>query len=66
MEGWACWQAASASLRGGMVAAHVDAAAALALAQAAGVPPAQAAPLITAVQDGLAAALAKREKGRKA
>jgi hypothetical protein len=65
VEGWACWSAAEAALRGGeMLVPHVDAAAALALAQAAGVPPVPAAELVMAVQSGMGAGLAKRE-GRR-
>jgi hypothetical protein len=62
VEGWACWQAAEASLRGGaMVAAHVDAAAALSLAEASGVSRLSAAELIVAVQSGVAMGMRKRE-----
>jgi hypothetical protein len=61
-EGWACWQAADASLRGGAFSApHLDLAAAMALAEAAGVPRAAAADLLRATQAGLMAGLAKRE-----
>lgn len=61
VDGWACWHAAEASLRGGMVNPHVDMASALALAEASGVPRAAAAELIVAVQAGMAAGRAKRE-----
>jgi len=60
-EGWACWQAAQACLRGGgMVAPHVDMGSALAMTAAAGVPPGAAGPLLAAVQDGMAAGMARR------
>jgi hypothetical protein len=64
VEGWACWRAAQGAVRGGMVAPHVDATAALALAAAAGVPAGAAAELILAVQDGLHLGLAKTKEGK--
>lgn len=64
MEGWACWQASLASIRGGMVAQHVDMGSALALAAAAGVAPDIAAELVMAAQAGMDAALAKKEAAK--
>lgn len=63
VEAWACWQAAQTCLRGGgMAAPHVDIAGALAVAAAAGVPGEVAAVLVAAVQDGMAAGVARRSK----
>jgi hypothetical protein len=60
LEGWACWSACEASLRGGMVQTHVDIGAALAVTGAMGVVPLVAADLLMAAQHGLAAGLKKR------
>jgi hypothetical protein len=61
VEGWACWSSAEAAIRGGFVAAHVDASAALTLAAAQGVRPVVAADLITAVHHGMSIGLAKKK-----
>lgn len=51
-------------MRGGMVAPHVDPGAALVLAQAQGIQPVVAGPLVVAVQNGMAAGMAKRKEGK--
>jgi hypothetical protein len=62
MEAWACWQAAQACMRGGgMTAPHVDMGSALAMTAAAGVGGEVASLLLSAVQDGMSAGLAKRK-----
>ncbi len=63
VEGWACWRAAEASLRGGMVAPHVDASTALDLAEAAGVSRIAAAEMILAFQQGMTRGLDRRKNG---
>ena len=60
VEGWACWRAAEACMRAGMVQPHVDLAAALQMTSAAGVAPSVAAELLAAVQDGMGLGLSKR------
>jgi hypothetical protein len=60
VEGWACWSACEASLRGGMVQPHVDIGAALTVTAAMGVAPFVAADLLMAAQHGLAAGLGKK------
>ncbi len=60
VEGWACWSACEASLRGGMVQPHVDIGAALTVTTAMGVSPHVAADLLMAAQNGLSAGLGKK------
>ena len=65
MDGWACWQAASAAVTViAMGHPSIDVATALRLAEALGVPPSIAAELLPALAAGAAEGFARREKRR--